>query len=118
MVLQLLLDANEWLLLWSSSITMTSSWEEIIFIERGIIFRSAAVGTEVLAVTKDEVDERTLEMSVLRLLLLLYLRRPFSRKGRVLRVAFSGTGVDASSVVVASGWLAVVGWDFFSSVGV
>lgn len=82
----------------------SSSPAEGIFNERGIIFRSAAVGTEVLAVTNDEVDESTLEISVLRLLLLLYLRRPFSRKGRVLRVAFSGTGVvDASSVVVASG---------------
>lgn len=102
---------------------MTSSCDtEGSFIERGIIFRSAAVGTEVLAVTNEDVDDRTLEMSVLRLLLLLYLRRPFSRRGRVLRVAFNGTGVDASSVVVASGWLAVVaaaaGWDFFSSVGV
>lgn len=82
----------------------SSSPAEGIFNERGIIFRSAAVGTDVLAVTKDEVDERTLDISVLRLLLLLYLRRPFSRMGRVLRVAFSGTGVvDASSVVVASG---------------
>lgn len=104
MVLQLLLDAKEWLLLWSSSIMMTSSWDAVgIFSDRGIILRSAAVGTEVLAVTNDEFDDRTLDMSVLMLLLLLYLRRPFSRSGRVLRVAFSGMGVEASSVVVASG---------------
>lgn len=49
----------------------------------GIILRSAAVGTgqvlgvgtaAVVVVTKEDVDERTLEMSVLRLLLLLYRR--------------------------------------------